>query len=212
MNLKQRATYSRLFLCSCYSSHETTASISCITFSRRYLRGIWKKLILNWSKTQHTGRRTVRYDQRTSLLRSAHPRCSKQPGTFQTQAGSRTHSVQVHVCFVLRIVNDGHRADCPFCEQSLANPEPKAVVDAYIEYFNDAEEKHKSELRLLYSELNGVENVVKELEYKLTGQKSQFDVLKAFLPSQKDTQLDNFSQPLAGLREAVTVLKGLIQS
>ena len=46
-----------------------------------------------------------------------------------------------------KIIRDEHRTECPFCEQGITDPDPKAVIDAYIEYFEDEEEKHKAELK-----------------------------------------------------------------
>lgn len=40
---------------------------------------------------------------------------------------------------------------CPFCDQSTVGADPKAIIDAYVRYFEDEEERHKTELRRRYS-------------------------------------------------------------
>lgn len=89
-----------------------------------------------------------------------------------------------------KIVQEGHRSTCPFCEQGITNPGPKAIIDAYIAYFEDEEEKHKSELRDLFRRLNQTETALKDAETRLARQKARYDALKRFMPSRKDTEID----------------------
>ncbi|SHF74561.1 Wobble nucleotide-excising tRNase [Litoreibacter ascidiaceicola] len=109
------------------------------------------------------------------------------------------------------IVQDEHLENCPFCEQGISAGDPKAIIDAYVEYFSDAEEKHKNELRVFFRALLEKEATFKELENQLSRQKSRFDTLKSFVPSQKDVALDDGAEELKNLRASLFTLKDVIQ-
>lgn len=111
----------------------------------------------------------------------------------------------------LNIISQEHPTECPFCEQDLTNPEPKAVVDAYLEYFNDAEEKHKAELRRFYGVLNDFDRKMKQLEIELMKQKSRFDDLKSYLPSQKAVDLEGFEESLSSLQGSINGIKLMVE-
>ncbi|MBC6405249.1 MAG: AAA family ATPase [Rhodospirillales bacterium] len=88
-----------------------------------------------------------------------------------------------------KIVQDEGRTECPFCEQGITAPDPKAIIDAYVSYFADQEEKHKEELRDYDGKLNQKEMNLKETGKQLAQQKSCFDHLKLHIPSQKNVEL-----------------------
>ncbi len=81
------------------------------------------------------------------------------------------------------IVDQEHRTSCPFCEQGITATDPKAVIDAYVEYFSDEEAKHKSGLRRFSGALINKEKQLVETETKLARQKTRYDALKVYLPS-----------------------------
>lgn len=110
-----------------------------------------------------------------------------------------------------RIIRDDHRSTCPFCEQGVTDTDPKAVIDAYIAYFEDEEEKHKSELREFYSKFNQKESELKDAEAQLARQKSRYDALKCFVPSKKDTEIDDGESQLKKAWEAIASIKDTIQ-
>lgn len=110
-----------------------------------------------------------------------------------------------------KIVQDDHRSTCPFCEQGITNPSPKAVIDAYISYFEDEEEKHKSELRDFFRGLNQKDAELKDAETKLARQKSRYDALKLFVPSKKDTELDSGEARFKETMAVITAIKDAIQ-
>lgn len=110
-----------------------------------------------------------------------------------------------------KIVQDDHRSTCPFCEQGIADPGPKAVIDAYIAYFEDEEEKHKSELREFFRRLTRIEAELKDAETRLAKQKSRYDTLKRFVPSRKDTEIDDGESQLTEARATITSVKDAIQ-
>lgn len=109
------------------------------------------------------------------------------------------------------IINQEHPVSCPFCEQGITGQDPKAVIDAYIEYFSDEEEKHKSELRRFYGALNIKEKQLTETESKLARQKSRYDTLKAYLPSMKETSLTECEKAIKAATDAVSLLKSTIE-
>lgn len=110
-----------------------------------------------------------------------------------------------------KIVHDEHRESCPFCEQGITAGDPKAIIDAYVGYFSDAEEKHKTELRGFFRALLTKEATLKELENQLARQKTRFDRLKSFIPSQKDVALGDGEEELKNLRDTLIAFKDVIQ-
>lgn len=110
-----------------------------------------------------------------------------------------------------KIVQDEHRESCPFCEQGITASDPRAIIDAYVGYFSDAEEKHKNELRGFFRALLNKEAALKETENQLSRQKSRFDTLKNFVPSQKDVALGDGEEELKNLRDTLVALKDAIQ-
>lgn len=112
----------------------------------------------------------------------------------------------------VEIIDHEHLNSCPFCEQSIAAPDPRAIIDAYVEYFSDEEAKHKSELRGFYGALNGKEKQVSEAETKLIRQQARYDALKVYLPSMKDTSLAESADLIKLAVEAISSLKSAIES
>lgn len=110
-----------------------------------------------------------------------------------------------------KIVQDDHRSTCPFCEQGITNPGPKAIIDAYIAYFEDEEEKHKAELRGFLSRLNQKETELKDVETQLARQKSRYDALKRFVPSKKDTEIDDGESQFKEAQATITSIKEAVQ-
>lgn len=110
-----------------------------------------------------------------------------------------------------RIVREEHRSTCPFCEQVITFSDTKAVIDAYLDYFQDEEEKHKCELRDFFKSLRKKEGVLDQTETQLAKQKSRYDDLKRHLPSKKDTELDDVNPQLCAGREAIKTIKSKIE-
>ena len=110
-----------------------------------------------------------------------------------------------------KIIQDDHRSTCPFCEQGITDPDPKAVIDAYIAYFGDEEEKHKSELRDFSRRFNQKEAELKDAETRLARQRSRYDALKRFVPSRKDTHVDDGESQFNEARATITSIKNAIQ-
>ncbi|PYE80871.1 AAA domain-containing protein [Pseudoroseicyclus aestuarii] len=110
-----------------------------------------------------------------------------------------------------KMVRDEHRAECPFCEQGIANPDPKALIDAYIEYFEDEEEKHKAELREFFRKLRQKEINLDRTETQLARQKSRYDDLRRHVPSKKDTEISDGADALKKARDAIAAIKSVIE-
>ncbi len=109
------------------------------------------------------------------------------------------------------IVSDERRDTCPFCEQGISSPDPKAIIDAYVNYFADEEEKHKSTLRTYYSTLKQVEVRLTQRENLLDLQKSQYDSLKRHLPSTRDSELADAKPVLKHIGDALAAVRGTIE-
>ena len=109
------------------------------------------------------------------------------------------------------IVRGEHRETCPLCEQGITSSDPKAIIDAYVAYFSDEEEKHKSELRSHYSALKQKEEALTQLGVQLARQKLQYDSLKRYLPSKKDYELSDSESALELIGDAITLIKDVIE-
>ena len=103
------------------------------------------------------------------------------------------------------------RSTGPSAQQGITDPNPNAVIDAYIEYFEDEEEKHKAELRDFFRKLNQKETQLGKTETQLARQKSRYDNLKRHVPSKKDTEVSDGADELKSVREAISALKSVIK-
>ncbi|MFN2100278.1 AAA family ATPase [Altererythrobacter sp. MF3-039] len=74
---------------------------------------------------------------------------------------------------------------CPFCEQDLQTERAKGLIDSLLRYFNDEEESHKQELRLLQSKIQKLQQSLSMLRNSAENQVAEFDSLKTFLPSKR---------------------------
>ncbi|MEP2759834.1 AAA family ATPase [Parvibaculum sp.] len=111
----------------------------------------------------------------------------------------------------LKIIHDEGRSTCPFCEQGIGVPDAKVIIDTYVEYFSNEEEKHKSELRAFYKGLKTKEDEVSHLETRISRQIARYDALKHYIPSKKETTLETGEQELAKTRETITAYKRVIE-
>lgn len=109
------------------------------------------------------------------------------------------------------IIQDEHRTTCPLCEQGITAPGPKAIIDAYIAYFEDEEEKHKAELRKFFAKLNQKEAELKDAETQVARQKSRLNKLKRFVPSRKDTEINDGDLEFKEVQTVITSIKSAIQ-
>jgi wobble nucleotide-excising tRNase len=100
---------------------------------------------------------------------------------------------------------------CPFCEQGITTRDTKAVIDAYIGYFEAEEEKHKSELRNFNAGLKRKEELLAQTETQLALQKSHYNNLKRHLPSKMDTNLIESEKSIKSAREAIAAAKRKIE-
>lgn len=101
--------------------------------------------------------------------------------------------------------------NCPFCEQKIEADATKSVIDAYVQYFEAEEEKHKEELRGYYRALVEFEKAVSESTIVLASQASKYDAMKTYLPAHKDTSLESFLEPQEVLLAAIEEVKASIQ-
>lgn len=109
------------------------------------------------------------------------------------------------------IINQEHLETCPLCEQGITAPDPESVIDAYIEYFSNEEAKHKSELREFYAALINKDKQMAEIGAKLIRQKSDYDALKVYLPSTKNTSLSECGNLIEATGIAISLIKGVIE-
>lgn len=90
--------------------------------------------------------------------------------------------------------------NCPFCEQPITAGDPKALIDNFIAYFNDAEEKHRRALKEQAGINREARKAVDSIETVLARQRSKFDKLKGFVPSQSAKSLELPDRELQSIR------------
>jgi hypothetical protein len=111
-----------------------------------------------------------------------------------------------------QIVREEHRTSCPFCEQGIVAPGPKEIIDAYLAYFEDEEEKHRSVLRRFSQQLRQKEALLSSTETQLARQRAHYDDLKRHVPSKKDTIVSDWQSALASARKALAAVKSVIEA
>ena len=100
---------------------------------------------------------------------------------------------------------------CPLCEQDITHGEPQKVIQSYLDYFADAEQKHKNELR---SFDRGLSKKIAETiagERLLDIQNRKFEALKKLVPSQSAAELSDISASFKQARTLLTDLRDLIE-
>ena len=111
----------------------------------------------------------------------------------------------------IAIFEEGSMDVCPFCEQAVEASGPKVIIEAYLKYFADEEERHKSELRNLSFKIQNLKDKLNHLENAVTSQKSNFEVLKQNLPSQEKSVLTDLTPSLDLVRKAISTIEDIIQ-
>ena len=110
-----------------------------------------------------------------------------------------------------RILQNEDQSKCPFCEQSIVSPDPKSVIDSYIAYFAEEEEKHRSRLRKWDRVLRGKEGDIRELEKQIARQKMRYESLKRFVPSQRGHEIDDCEQRIKKASGVITRYRRIIE-
>lgn len=110
-----------------------------------------------------------------------------------------------------RIIQEENRTECPYCEQDIANRISKKIIEAYINYFADEEEKHKNELRNFYQNFERKKENLKEIEARIAQQGSYYDNLKQYVPSQKSISINNAKDIFSDSQAEITTIINLIK-
>ncbi len=106
-----------------------------------------------------------------------------------------------------KIIQEEPHSECPFCEQGITGSDPKAIIDAYINYFSAEEEKHKSELRDFFLKLKQKEGEFNQAETQFARQNSRYDGLKRYIPSKKNSEINDGETALSAAREMISAIK-----
>ena len=99
---------------------------------------------------------------------------------------------------------------CPYCEQGIKQQPTVSTIQAYIAYFKDEEAKHKIELRSVRENLERKKMEVNRLPALIAKQKSKFDKLKCFVPSQNEKTLDDCEAEIKEMCDAIDILEEAI--
>ena len=111
----------------------------------------------------------------------------------------------------VEIIKGDRLTECPLCKQGITSADPKAVIDTYIAYFKDDEEKHKSDLRELSEKLDLRKTELNKTEKQLLSQRDKYDALKSYFPSRKDTKIDTGQTAIKNIEDAIELLKVAIE-
>ena len=107
--------------------------------------------------------------------------------------------------------------NCPFCEQPITAGEPKALIDNFVAYFNDAEERHRRALKEQVKNIQDARKKIDGIETALAQQRGRFDKLKGFIPSQStkslklpDSELKSIRDDLDAIEASLNIKQGAI--
>tara|TARA_R110001606_G_scaffold307979_1_gene454955 strand:- start:11048 stop:13387 length:2340 start_codon:yes stop_codon:yes gene_type:complete len=104
---------------------------------------------------------------------------------------------------------DGDDKECPFCTQDL-DVDAKAVIDAYIAYFADAEAEARTSIRLMKHQTTAIRDELLSREAKLNQAIVRYDALKSAFPSLSSTSLDNDVEHREEMIRLLDELEGLL--
>ncbi|MFT8541980.1 AAA family ATPase [Acetobacter sp.] len=103
----------------------------------------------------------------------------------------------------LNLLKESDTENCPFCSQSVAHSPAKNRIELYLQYFADAEGKHKKELRSAWSDVKSMRSVAKDRIASIAAEVLNYEALRKLVPSQKNTILPDFSEVAAHLDSAL---------
>lgn len=127
-----------------------------------------------------------------------------------TVADSFKQKVEAHHSFYeagVARVTEGSLDNCPFCEQPITAGEPKALIDNFVAYFNDAEEKHRRALKEQVKNIQDARKEIDGIETVLARQRDRFDKLKSFIPSQSTKSLKLPDGELQSIRDDLDAIE-----
>ena len=110
------------------------------------------------------------------------------------------------------IVADHSVDACPFCNQSILEPPAATTIETYIAYFRDEEAKHKTELRGYLKKLTAKEAEIEQLSPRISHQRTRFDALKRYVPSQQSAELADGELEIKEACAVISRLKGAIET
>jgi wobble nucleotide-excising tRNase len=104
--------------------------------------------------------------------------------------------INLHPAFVeagVEIIQNGAHDNCPFCDQSIAHPPARDLIESYLAFFADAEGAHKKALREDWSRIKGLRSVISACENSVARNSGKYDILRKLVPSQRDVSLPDLS-------------------
>ena len=110
----------------------------------------------------------------------------------------------------LKIIDSDGSDTCPFCEQGITSADPRAIIDAYMKYFDDAESKHKNKLKEFDEALKRLRSSIDNFMNLTFKQKSKFDKLKAYIPPQKDIEIEINEELIIDVLDTIEKIKNII--
>jgi hypothetical protein len=98
---------------------------------------------------------------------------------------------------------------CPFCAQHL-EVAAKAVIDAYVAYFADAEAKTRSSIKRIKVQTAAIRDDLSRREASLNEAIIRYDALKAAFPSLSSTSLDTDAEHREEMARLLDEVDGLL--
>ena len=144
------------------------------------------------------------YSLRVSLEKTTSPSSVADEIKLKIEAHRDFHKAGV------QMIHENDLSNCPFCEQDIRGHDVSIIIDAYVAYFADEEERHRNQLRGFYASLNSLDREIVEVERDITVQKARYDELKQFIPSKQGVDFGEGKNEIAKVRELISDIKAII--
>lgn len=133
------------------------------------------------------------------------------PSSIAEEVKSKIDKNHSFVEMGLNIIEKEGLTSCPLCEQSISSGDPKLVIDSYVQYFADEEEKHRKQLRGYYSSLKIIIEALDQVVNDTLKQRNDFDNLKVFIPSKSKVEIIVPEKEVDILKNIATSIQGIIE-
>lgn len=106
----------------------------------------------------------------------------------------------------LQILDAQGLQTCPFCEQDIDGDETSRLIQSYIKYFQDEENRHKRKLEALVLEAHAISDSLNQLFPFYASLELNFEKAKSFLPSQRHKTLWPIDEKISKILKLVETL------
>ena len=109
------------------------------------------------------------------------------------------------------VLYNAHPQECPFCTQPMQEA-AVAVVNMYLQYFQDEEAREKDSLNKLVRQLEGEIAKIRQWSTRYLREKTVYDDLRGYFPSFADKKLENPIELIDAMSRYLDSLKGCVEA